>query len=163
MPLCCKASWTAFEPGYSEAYGVSLGVQINLNADDIVHESLDGEVVIVNLRNGRYYSLADVGAEFWAQIVTGSQVSQLVASARSRYADDGQIEAEVDKFLQELVEEGLIRLSAGEAVLATAHPAPDAPPFQAPVLSKHKDMEGLLLLDPVHEVSDQGWPSVSAQ
>lgn len=137
-------------------------MQITLIAEDIVHESLDGEVVIVNLRNGRYYSLADVGATFWEQIVAGSHSSQLVAFARSRFADSGEIESEIDKFLKELAEEGLVQLSPGEAVIASVSVPADAPPFQAPVLGKHKDMEGLLLLDPVHDVSDQGWPSVPA-
>ena len=144
------------------SYAVSRSVQSTLNAEDIVHETLDGEVVIVNLRNGRYYSLADVGAAFWEQIVAGSQVSQLVAFARSRYADSGEIESETDKFVKELVEEGLVKLSPGEAAVVTVSTSPDAPPFQAPGLAKHKDMEGLLLLDPVHDVSDQGWPSVQA-
>jgi hypothetical protein len=32
--------------------------------------------------------------------------------------------------------------------------------FVAPVLHKHTDMQDLLLLDPIHEVDETGWPSV---
>ena len=30
--------------------------------------------------------------------------------------------------------------------------------FEAPVLEKYTDMQTLLLVDPVHEVDDRGWP-----
>ena len=31
--------------------------------------------------------------------------------------------------------------------------------FEAPKLSKYTDMEQLLLLDPVHDVDETGWPN----
>jgi hypothetical protein len=51
--------------------------------------------------------------------------------------------------------------------VAVGQPAADStevnsgvrPTFESPTLAKFTDMEDLLLLDPVHEVSpDQGWP-----
>ena len=35
-------------------------------------------------------------------------------------------------------------------------------PFAAPSLQAFRDLEGLLLLDPVPEVGDEGWPRTSA-
>ena len=32
--------------------------------------------------------------------------------------------------------------------------------FEAPILHKYTDMQDLLLLDPIHEVDEAGWPSV---
>lgn len=137
-------------------------MQIKINSEDVVHETLDGEVVIVNLRNGRYYSLADVGAEFWDLICESGDAGQLLDYARSRYQDSGEIEAAVSKFVEELAEEGLVKLSSGESdPPPSARQGPVASlPFQPPILAKHVDMEGLLLLDPVHDVSDQGWPDL---
>jgi hypothetical protein len=34
--------------------------------------------------------------------------------------------------------------------------------FQAPRFEKHTDMQDLILLDPVHEVADTGWPHAKA-
>ena len=31
--------------------------------------------------------------------------------------------------------------------------------FEKPVLQKHTDMQELLLLDPIHEIDEKGWPS----
>ena len=37
-------------------------------------------------------------------------------------------------------------------------PADAARVFEAPRLEKYTDMQDLVLLDPVHEVDEQGWP-----
>jgi hypothetical protein len=34
--------------------------------------------------------------------------------------------------------------------------------FEAPVLHKYIDMKDLLLLDPIHETDETGWPSASS-
>jgi hypothetical protein len=35
-------------------------------------------------------------------------------------------------------------------------------PFQPPLFEKFTDMEAMLLLDPVHDVDDEGWPHMPA-
>jgi len=35
-------------------------------------------------------------------------------------------------------------------------------PFSAPVLNAYTDMEELLLLDPIHDVDQAGWPMPKA-
>jgi hypothetical protein len=35
--------------------------------------------------------------------------------------------------------------------------------FQPPTLRKYTDMQDLLLIDPIHEVDDLGWPGVKAK
>lgn len=140
-------------------------MQIIVNTEDVVHESLDGEVVLVNLRNGRYYSLEDTGAELWEWLLAEGDAAQLVSRVSSKYRDSGEIEAGVTCFLESLVEEGLVALVPSDSAEAKRYPpaSADAPVFQTPVLAKHVDMEGLLLLDPVHDVSERGWPDLKEQ
>ena len=33
-------------------------------------------------------------------------------------------------------------------------------PFRAPSLQRFEDMQGFLLVDPIHEVDDTGWPHI---
>lgn len=141
-----------------------MNYHIAISEEDLAHESLDGEVVIVNLKNGRYYSLIDSASEIWSGIQAGQSSSQIGNDLRARFRDpEGLISGHLERFLQELVEEELIRLTPQED---SSEPAPsppaDAPEFLIPSLSKHVDMEGMLLLDPVHEVADQGWPEKKA-
>ncbi len=136
-----------------------------INAQDAVHESLDGEVVIVNLKNGRYYSLVDSASEIWQLIVDGQASQQIESHLKAKYRCPDGLTPMLADFLQRLHGEGLILLEAdAEEVIAEVSPpaASDAPPFPVPELTMHNDMEGLLLLDPIHEVSEQGWPEKKA-
>src|SRR4051794_38301552 len=71
----------------------------------------------------------------------------------------------VEGFASQLVAEQLLVPVAGtEDQPATAWQPPGAAPglpaaYGAPALNKYTDMQELLLLDPVHEVDEAGWPS----
>ena len=69
------------------------------------------------------------------------------------------------RFIDELKEEKLIVSSDqvnGERKvnreIVTPHDAFKANTFTPPVLKKYTDQQELLLLDPIHDVSDLGWP-----
>ncbi|MCP4686880.1 MAG: PqqD family protein, partial [Desulfobacterales bacterium] len=70
------------------------------------------------------------------------------------------VEAAVQRFLDEMLGEGLILADeTGRSHAPPADPpAPVAAEFSPPALRKFTDMEELLLLDPIHEVNDAGWP-----
>ena len=61
---------------------------MRINQSDVVPEAADGEVVVVNLKNGRYYSLAASGTEIWTGIVEGLNVAGLSQLLQDRYAGD---------------------------------------------------------------------------
>lgn len=134
----------------------------------VIHQTLDGEVVIINLETGNYYSLLGTGAEIWSAIERNADLEGILAALGWKYAapGDGLAEA-VARFVEQLQQEGLIEAlgqGAPEAPEALA-PEPDAPPgyqgaaFEPPVLEKYDDMQDLILLDPVHEIDEEkGWP-----
>lgn len=127
----------------------------------MIHEAIDGEVVMINLENGKYYSLRGSGARVWAGVAGLAGVDEIAADLARTYVGADEAGAAVAAFLAELEGEELI-------VPSTANPGPAAPsepldavpdPFQPPVLERFTDMQDLLLLDPVHEVDEaQGWP-----
>ena len=54
-------------------------------------------------------------------------------------------------------------LSVAAALLALPLPALAAKkPYTAPAVQKYDDLEDLLLLDPIHEVDEAGWPVARA-
>jgi hypothetical protein len=134
-----------------------------INTTDVVHDAIDNEVVIVNLKNGRYYSLVGSGAAIWTCLAEGRAVSATVAHLLQRYSgEEPTMHQAVFRFVTELINEGLIVSSdAAPTPVAPTSQRPDSPrtPFQAPVISTHADMEGLLMLDPVHDVAAEGWPN----
>lgn len=135
---------------------------------NIMHEQIDGEVVVVNLDNGTYYSFDGVGGAVWNLLGGhGRDLASLTAGLIARYTGDpAQIAAATARFIAQLTAEGLIRVAAveGDAGAPPADPGvPDptsATPFSEPALQKYTDMEALLLADPIHEVDDTGWPNL---
>jgi hypothetical protein len=137
---------------------MTMGFRVN--SPNVIHETIEGEVILIDLKTGTYYSLRDSGTAVWRAIEQGAGEDGIAAELRSRYdASEEQIREAVRHLLAELEREGLIRVDEGEA--APAAPASGGAgrlPFTAPVLEKHTDMQDLILLDPVHEVGAEGWP-----
>jgi hypothetical protein len=134
------------------------------NAPDVISETIEGETIILHLGNGFYFSAGGAGALAWqllSESVPVSRTAELVASAYQSAGVD--VAAAVEGFVEELRGEGLlVPAEAGTPASEGAAPAGAPLPWAPPTLSKFTDMEDLLLLDPVHEVSpQQGWPYVA--
>lgn len=126
----------------------------------IIHEMIDNEVIIVNLENGHYYSVTNSGGLIWQMIVAGYSIDKIVHQLKSHFnLEDGLAEADLRAFLDSLVKENLIIEDAGSGE-ETNKPEVDLPPgdYEKPELEVYTDIEELLLLDPIHEVDEAGWP-----
>jgi hypothetical protein len=124
----------------------------------VIHEAIDGEVVIINLETGNYYSLRGTGARVWEGIGAGAATDAIARDLVETF-DGLEAPPDLSPFLAQLEAEGL----AGAAVPSAAGSMPPftGPPqaFAPPVLERFTDMQDLILLDPVHEVDEaQGWP-----
>lgn len=132
---------------------------------DVIHEIIDGEAVIVNMTNGKYYSTDKSGAFIWSLIDKGLPVNQMIHTVANQYHTGNVelIEKGVEQIIEQLLKENLIIPALSENASPPAnlnlevHPR-EKLPFEEPVLHHYTDMEDLLLLDPIHEVDDQGWP-----
>jgi hypothetical protein len=142
-------------------------VRWRVNQPSVVHEILDGEVVLINMDTGSYYSLDGIGADAWALIEIGAATTNEIVGEISRRYDGDPLEVKqaVVRLIEELRQEGLIVADGTGAVEPTATPAglnhkeAEKRKFEAPTLQKYTDMQELLLLDPIHEVDDTGWPN----
>ena len=134
------------------------------NEPTVISETIDGETVIIHLASGNYYSLKHSGAAIWAAIQQSATLGAIAAMVRSSYDVDGNdIEHEVSTLVQRLVEEDLVRPTLGDVSppLACAPSSKERlAPYLVPVLDKFTDMEAMLLLDPVHDVDEKGWPNL---
>jgi hypothetical protein len=139
--------------------------RFQIDPSKVVHETVEGEVILIQLDTGNYYSLRGSGAEIWALLDRGGSAPRIAAELRSHYTDDGTIAEAVHGLLGRLAEEDLI-VAAGEGNGAGARSAQyggdlaGVRPFDPPVLEKYTDMQQYLLVDPVHDVDERGWPGV---
>lgn len=120
---------------------------------NIAHESLGGEVVVINVATGVYYSLSGTAAVIWDAMIAGASTKAIAAAFPGGGAE--VLEA-CAGFLDALVAEGLLVVADGVLHKAVAPHA--AAPFEPPTFLKYTDMQAMLLADPIHEVTDKGWP-----
>ena len=135
-----------------------------INSPDVINETIEGESVIINLNTGFYYSLDHVGAEIWEALFQQLSVATIITNLIRRYAaSDHEIKNAVTELIDHLCEENLIvplpEQDRNKTDISKASEQSSEPkPFKKPVLNKFGDMQDLLLLDPIHEVDEAGWP-----
>lgn len=133
-----------------------------INAPAVVSEIIDGEAVIMHLKSGNYFSTGDSGGVIWNGLEKRLGGEALVKMLVAKYGlPTGDAADALARFITMLSSHDLIRVSAnGSGLPAGANmPVQEQAPFQAPVLNVFSDMKDLLLLDPIHDVDEAGWPT----
>lgn len=130
----------------------------------VTHERLDDEVIAINLETGAYYALDGVAADCWALVAAGSSIDDTIGVVCDRYTVDAdRARADVEAFVAELLAERLVVDSDNGTITELTLPAPTEPrAYSPPAVQKYDDLEDLLLLDPIHEVDEAGWPVARA-
>jgi hypothetical protein len=138
--------------------------RFRVNTPTVTHETIDGEAVIINLDSGNYYSLVDVGSFIWGLVEKGASANEVQDLVLQTYqANASDVDQGVQDLLVQLQQENLIVPvdEAGALDLSEVLPSNNGhekPSFNPPSLHKYSDMQELLLLDPIHDVDDAGWP-----
>lgn len=129
----------------------------------IVHQNIDGEVIIVNLRDGFYFSLTETAATIWELLMKSQTLDEVVRSMHAQYQHENElIHKDVEALVQELLAEQLIEMMSAPAG-AFQVPTESGKSYHKPVLHKFTDMEDVLTLDPIHDVAKTGWPNREPQ
>jgi hypothetical protein len=134
-----------------------------VNAPRFVHETVDGEALIMDMVKGSYYSCAGASAYAWNALARGVSTAALAKLIEERYgvasSDAGR---DIDGFIATLLSEEML-FEASEPMgevptgdeLASLVPSGD---YAVLELERFTDLADLILLDPVHDVTEAGWP-----
>lgn len=144
---------------------VKRDLSFQLNQPDVVAEIFGDEIIAIHLKRGCYYSIEQSGASIWRLAIAGANVREIIADIHQSYTGDRtEIQQHVQRFLDELqAAELIVPVTNGvhsATHVATTHPPtnPIREPFVPPSLAEYTDMQELLLLDPIHDVDERGWP-----
>ncbi len=143
-------------------------MHVQLNAGNVVSDTIDGEVLAIRSDNGTYYSMRGPAATTWAALITGAGLDEVTAAVAAHHqVDSALVRADIESFTHRLVEELLIVETtppedAGDAVAAVLPLETRGVVWEAPEFERYTDMRDLLLFDPIHEVETTGWPAVKA-
>jgi hypothetical protein len=132
------------------------------NTPRFVDETVDGEALIMDMVTGSYYTCQDASTIAWHGLTGGLTASDVAAMLSSTYPiETADAERDVERFAAELVQEEMIVVRDGSAEsvdAATIGNGTSPGEYQALRFEKYTDLADLILLDPVHDVSDAGWP-----
>jgi hypothetical protein len=140
---------------------VDAATRYRPNTPRVLQETLDDETIIVDLDSGSYYSLRGSGCYAWRLLESGADQAAVVGElARFYGADAPDVAGAVEALIGELVGERLVvPLEQAEVPVTDEAAPPTTSAYEPPALTKFTDMQELLLLDPVHDVDETGWPA----
>ena len=149
-----------------------MQIQLKINSPHVVHDSFDGEAIVVNLKNGNYYSFDKLGAVIWELIDKNITLNKIIDVINRKFPESGKkAEPDINNFILNLLDENLLVEETGsfsaisdvDDQLAELMVQERLDLYEPPVMNKYVDMQGLLLLDPIHDTDEKGWPSVKEE
>ncbi len=133
-----------------------------VNEPHVVYETIDGETIIMDLRTGSYYSIEWPGVVIWEYLASGGNLENILIEDQRLEAHQNSMHHFLNILVQEsLIKEEIVQNTDDVAVLSDEQKAEIkklADSFKAPLISKYTDMQEMLLLDPIHDVDEKGWP-----
>lgn len=126
-------------------------------------EDFPGEIVAIDLQRGTYFNLAGGGVDVFRAFIEPASVDEVVAELAPRYDATPEALAEaVRGLVKDLVDRGLVvatsDVASSERASASEQPGPRLP-LTGFVLNAHEDLQDLIVVDPVHDTADEGWPN----
>ena len=143
-----------------------MAQRLGINPSKVVHETVDGETILIHLQTGNYYSLTGAAAEIWALVEAARSSDQIASELAERHdRPQTEVDAAVTLILRELTDEDLLEPAVNGVASNGSAPVPAwrADAWQPPKVEKFSDMQNFLLVDPIHEVDAAGWPSTKPE
>ncbi len=151
------------------------GAAWRVAGESISMERLDGETILINFDSGQYFSFDGSSADvLWlvAQEADRTTWRTSLTAAWPGLVWDAGVDAGIDTFLAALSQAGVIvpaggdsdgdsKADSGGRADGPASPLPadcDRGAWTAPSIQANDDLADLLIIDPIHDASDDGWP-----
>lgn len=128
----------------------------------LISQQFDSEVVLANYQNGVYYNLDGSAAQVWLGLKANRTVEEIGrAFAAATGGDVPSVTQQVQAFVDSMLAEGLIAEDATDVHIEISNEtwAPVlSGAFAAPEFQRFDNLRELLLMDPVHDAGEEGWP-----
>jgi hypothetical protein len=84
-------------------------------SEGILYSEVDGDVTMMSVENGKYYSLRDVGARIWSLLERPMSPEQICNQLMAEYrVDRERCEGEVIRVMRQMASEGIVERVAAE-------------------------------------------------
>jgi hypothetical protein len=134
-----------------------------VNTPEVLYELFDDELVAIHLETGSYHSLVAAAADAFVLLAEEATVPELAQALSRKYAaGTDQIAAALGEFIAQLQRENLISVVETRKARGPLQIPGDETglAFVSPTVAAFHELQGLFLIDPIHEVDERGWPHV---
>ena len=137
---------------------------VRINESDISSERLNGETIIISFSNGSYYNAAGTAADLLFLIskqIHPEMWSEILAKAFSGYGEDSD---HITFFIEKGLSEGILKITDEESLIRKVIDLPNdtvRDNWIEPKLDKYEDFQDLLMVDPIHDTTEEGWPKLN--
>jgi hypothetical protein len=134
----------------------------SIKSDSVSLERLDGEVIIISFNTGQFYSAKGSGADVLSMINAGLPSKQIIQMLSAHYSTFEYEHSGLDVFIASLLNVEIIQETIENRETETFQLPNDLARslWSKPELMSHDEINGLLLVDPIHETNDEGWPKL---
>lgn len=79
-----------------------------------IASDMDGEKVMLNVKNGKYYNLGEVGGEIWEALASPASIRQIAGKMQEIFEVPAELaQQDVIDFVQNLLNEDLVSIVSG--------------------------------------------------
>lgn len=134
----------------------------SIKSNSVSLERLDGEVIIISFSSGQFFSAKGSGADVLSLFKAGLPSRSILEILSAHYSNFEYEHSGLDIFISSLLAEGIIQETV-ETIDSDTFQLPNdlaRSHWSKPKLLIHNEIHGLLLVDPIHETNDEGWPKL---
>ena len=150
----------------------NMQTKYRINTPYIVHDTLEGETILINLKNGNYYNIDKNGAVIWEIIDKNGTIDDFVECILTIFnLPYEQTKREIEIFISNLLMENLLVPVNAEFASPTSYGKEEIGQlirekltgYECPLVNKYSDMKDALMLDPIHDIDEKGWPTMNEE
>jgi hypothetical protein len=136
-----------------------LNHELVIKHNEVVLERLGNEIVIISFNSGRYYSAKGLATDILLLIQNRIPAAKWEIKLSNYYPSDVLDKNKIRKYLETLIENSLcIGIEELEDSNYDLPVDMQRDQFDEPTLKIYDDLQDIIMVDPIHDTSLEGWP-----
>jgi hypothetical protein len=120
-------------------------------SQDISYEIFKDEIIVINLKSGKYFQIENSGVEIFKNIKNNFSIEEII---KSFIPQNTRNKLEILKFINILKKNKIIQETSKKAKNSVKKYK-----YKTPKISIYNDMKKILISDPIHDVPKKhSWP-----
>ena len=121
-------------------------------SQDISYEIFKDEIIIINLKSGKYFQIENSGVEIFKNVKNNLTTEENI---RSFIPQNNKNKLEIIKFIQVLKKNHIIK----ETSIKNNKRSAKKYKYKKPKITIYNDMKKILISDPIHDIPEKySWP-----